>query len=79
MILRAGKGMNRLIKDLPDAARIEADQLILDREIQEPENLAREPVDLRAFLAARSSSPSASILRASYRPSRSTGTASSSP
>ena len=51
MILRSAKGMNRLIQDLLDVARIEADQLILHREAQAPRRLALEAIELNVALA----------------------------
>src|SRR5690606_32729286 len=53
--LRAGMRMNRLIQDLLDVARIEADQLVLHREVQEPEALASEAVETSAATAAAKS------------------------
>lgn len=50
-ILRSANRMDRLIQDLLDVARIEADRLLLQFEDQEPARLAREAVELNAPLA----------------------------
>src|SRR5690606_25058227 len=55
LILRAGTRMNRLIQDLLDVARIEADQLVLHRKVLEPEALAQEAVETSAATAAAKS------------------------
>jgi signal transduction histidine kinase len=55
VILRSAKRMNRLIQDLLDVARIEADRLYLQREPQDPIRLAREAVELNASLASAKS------------------------
>ena len=52
MIIRSAKRMDRLIQDLLDVARIEADRLFIQRSSQEPARLAREAVELNAALAA---------------------------
>jgi signal transduction histidine kinase len=52
MIQRSVKRMDRLIQDLLDIARIEADRLNLNREIQDPRDLVEEAVELHASLAA---------------------------
>src|SRR5690606_33758661 len=55
LILRAGTRMNRLIQDLLDVGRIEADQVVRHREVQEPEALAHEAVVSSAATAAAKS------------------------
>ena len=50
LILRSAKRMNRLIQDLLDVARIEADRLVLQLEVQHPEKLLQEAADLNAAL-----------------------------
>jgi signal transduction histidine kinase len=55
MILRAAHRMDRLIQDLLDIARLEADRLLLEREHHAPEALAREAVELGAANAAMKS------------------------
>ncbi len=52
VILRSTRRMNRLIQDLLDVARIEADRLYLVREPIDAGRLAREAVDLGTGLAA---------------------------
>jgi signal transduction histidine kinase len=52
LILRASKRMNRLIQDLLDVARIEADRLSLRREQLDAARIAHEAVEMNASLAA---------------------------
>lgn len=52
MILRSAKRMDRLIQDLLDVAKIEADRLFLKRAAHDPAKLAREAVKLNSSLAA---------------------------
>lgn len=55
MILRSAQRMERLIEDLLDIARIEADRLTLHREIHQPADVAGEAVELNLSLAAAKS------------------------
>lgn len=52
VILRSTRRMNRLIQDLLDVARIEADRLSLTKEPMDPARLAREAVEFASGLAA---------------------------
>lgn len=55
MILRSAKRMNRLIQDLLDVARMEADQLYLNRETADPASVAHEAVELNTPIAEAAS------------------------
>jgi signal transduction histidine kinase len=52
MILRSAKRMDRLIQDLLDVARIEADRLFLQRTSLDAGRVGREAVELNSSLAA---------------------------
>lgn len=51
VIRRSARRMNRLIQDLLDVARLEANRLLLQRTLEHPEELAREAVELSAVVA----------------------------
>lgn len=52
LITRSALRMNRLIQDLLDIARIEADRFSLLREVQDPAALVEEAVEMNASLAS---------------------------